>query len=112
MTNEETIKMALKRNLPIQPIVFSNCYFMNKEKHLFEPGVYTIIFDHTMFFITTFSLILSGRIIISVMPIIETDGLVSSDVSNFSGDVSTKIRAEYDSISKITEMSDYQTPYP
>lgn len=39
MTNEETIAMALKKKLPIQPIVFSNCYFINKEKSLFEPGM-------------------------------------------------------------------------
>lgn len=40
MTNEETIKMAFKKKLPVQPIVFSNCYFINKKKHMFEPGVY------------------------------------------------------------------------
>ncbi|XP_027842579.2 uncharacterized protein LOC114123711 [Aphis gossypii] len=58
MTNEETIKMALQKKLPVQPIVFSNCYFINKEKHMFEPG----------------------RVIISVMPIIETDGLLPNDI--------------------------------
>ncbi|VVC24302.1 Hypothetical protein CINCED_3A003734 [Cinara cedri] len=89
MSNEETIKMALKKKLPIQPIVYSKCYFINKEKHLFEPG----------------------RTIISVMPIIETDGLLESDVSEFSNEISTRIRAEYDCISKITELRDYQTPY-
>ncbi|XP_025204428.1 uncharacterized protein LOC112601175 [Melanaphis sacchari] len=88
MTNEETIKMALKKKLPVQPIVFSNCYFINKEKHMFEPG----------------------RVIISVMPIIETDGLSANDISNFSDEVCSKIRTEYDSISKITQLGDYQTP--
>jgi len=38
MSNEETIEMALKKKLPVQPIVFSNCYFISKEKRLFEPG--------------------------------------------------------------------------
>lgn len=112
MTNEETIKMALKKNLPIQPIVFSNCYFINKDKYLFEPGMYSIIFYYALFLITTYSLMLSGRVIISVMPIIETDGLMASDISNFSDEISNKIRAEYDCISKITERSDYQTPCP
>ncbi|CAH1720424.1 unnamed protein product [Aphis gossypii] len=88
MTNEETIKMALQKKLPVQPIVFSNCYFINKEKHMFEPG----------------------RVIISVMPIIETDGLLPNDIPNFSDKVYSKIRAEYDSISKITQLGDYQTP--
>ncbi|XP_060865943.1 uncharacterized protein LOC132941789 [Metopolophium dirhodum] len=88
MTNEETIKMALKKKLPVQPIVFSNNYFINKEKHMFEPG----------------------RVIISVMPIIETDGLLANDIPNFSDEVNSKIRAEYDSISKITQLGDYQTP--
>lgn len=88
MTNEETIKMALQKKLPVQPIVFSNCYFINKEKHMFEPG----------------------RVIISVMPIIETDGLLPNDIPNFSDKVYSIIRAEYDSISKITQLGDYQTP--
>ncbi|XP_026811787.1 uncharacterized protein LOC113552941 [Rhopalosiphum maidis] len=88
MTNEETIKMAFKKKLPVQPIVFSNCYFINKKKHMFEPG----------------------RVIISVMPIIETDGLLANDIPNFSDEVCSKIRAEYDSISKITQLGDYQTP--
>lgn len=39
MTIKETIKMAVKKKLPVQPIVFSECYFINKAKHLFEPGV-------------------------------------------------------------------------
>lgn len=43
MTNEETIKMAFKKKLPVQPIVFSNNYFINKEKHMFEPGVYIVL---------------------------------------------------------------------
>lgn len=43
MTTKETIKMALKKKLPVQPIVFSKCYFINKAKHLFEPGVYMIL---------------------------------------------------------------------
>lgn len=88
MTTEETIKMAFKKKLPVQPIVFSNNYFINKEKHMFEPG----------------------RVIISVMPIIETDGLLPNDIPNFSNEVYSKIRAEYDSISKITQLGDYQTP--
>lgn len=46
------------------------------------------------------------------MPIIETDGLIDSNISNFSDEISTKIRMEYDSISKITKLSDYQTPCP
>lgn len=45
MTNEETIKMALQKKLPVQPIVFSNCYFINKEKHMFEPGAYIIVLE-------------------------------------------------------------------
>lgn len=44
------------------------------------------------------------------MPIIETDGLLASDITTFSDEISTKIRTEYDSISKIIELSDYQTP--
>lgn len=44
------------------------------------------------------------------MPIIETDDLLSNDIVKFSEEISTKIRAEYDNISKITELSDYQTP--
>lgn len=88
MTNEEIIKMALKKKLPVQPIVFSNSYFINKEKHMFEPG----------------------RVIISVMPIIETDGLLTNDIPNFNDEVYSKIRAEYDSISKVTQLGDYQTP--
>lgn len=52
MTNEETIKMALKKKLPVQPIIYSKRYFINKKKHLFEPGVYlTLLFIllYTMF---------------------------------------------------------------
>lgn len=45
------------------------------------------------------------------MPILETDGLSESDIPVFGDEISTKMRAEYDSISKITELSDYQTPY-
>jgi len=44
------------------------------------------------------------------MPIIETDGLLANDIPNFSDEVNSKIRAEYDSISKITQLGDYQTP--
>lgn len=44
------------------------------------------------------------------MPIIETDDLLSNDVVKLSDEISTKIRAEYDNISKLTELSDYQTP--
>lgn len=51
-----------------------------------------------------------GRVIISVMPIVETDGLLTSDVPDFCAEMSTKIRTEYNNISKITELSDYQTP--
>lgn len=49
MTNEETIKMALKKKLPVQPFVYSKRYFINKEKHLFEPGVYILLL-HILFF--------------------------------------------------------------
>lgn len=56
-------------------------------------------------------LIITGRSIISVMPILETDGLSENDVPVFSNEISTKMLAEYDSISKITELSDYQTPF-
>lgn len=44
------------------------------------------------------------------MPIIETDGLLASDITTFSDKLSTKIQAEYDSISMLTKLSDYQTP--
>lgn len=40
MTNEETVKMALQKKLPVQPIVFSDHYFIDKKKRLFEPGAY------------------------------------------------------------------------
>lgn len=52
-----------------------------------------------------------GRVIISVMPLIETDGLLANDIPKFSDEISTKICAEYDKISKITELCDYQTPH-
>lgn len=45
------------------------------------------------------------------MPIIETDGLFANDVPKLSNEISTKISSEYDKISKITELNDYQTPY-
>jgi len=116
MTNEETIKMAFQKKLPVQPIVFSNFYFMNKEKHMFEPGVYNIVLTLLQYamLLTGFDfigiLIISGRVIISVMPIIDTDGLLANDIPKFSDKVYSKIRAEYDSISKITQLGDYQTP--
>lgn len=44
------------------------------------------------------------------MPLIETDDLPANDVPEFSKKISNQIRSEYDSISKITELSDYQTP--
>lgn len=44
------------------------------------------------------------------MPLIETDGLSANDILKFSKKISDQIRTEYDSISKITELSDYQTP--
>lgn len=45
-----------------------------------------------------------------MLPIIETDGLLENDIPKFSEKISTQIRAEYDSISRITELGDYQTP--
>lgn len=45
------------------------------------------------------------------MPLIETDGLLACDITKFNDELSSKIRAEYDSINKITELSDYQTPF-
>lgn len=45
------------------------------------------------------------------MPIIETDSLLEKDIPEFSNEISMRIRAEYDSISKITKLSDYQTPH-
>jgi len=44
------------------------------------------------------------------MPIIETDGLLTNDIATFSDEISKKIHTEYDNISKIIELSDYQTP--
>lgn len=45
------------------------------------------------------------------MPIIETDGLFGNDIAKLSNEITTKIRTEYDNISKITQLNDYQTPY-
>lgn len=110
MTNEETIKMAVKKKLPVQPIVFSKFYFINKEKHFFEPGMYRIFTFYLIYFELYLMSFISGRVIISVMPILETDGLMANDLVKFSDEISTKIRAEYDCISKLTELRDYQTP--
>lgn len=44
------------------------------------------------------------------MPIIETDDLLAKDIPNFTDEVNSIISAEYDSISKTTQLGDYQTP--
>ncbi|XP_050442362.1 uncharacterized protein LOC126846683 [Adelges cooleyi] len=89
MTCEDTIRIAVKKKLPIQPIVFSKHYFLNKEKHLFE----------------------AGRIIISVMPLIETNSFSTNNLPGQSLELLNKMNTEFDCISKITELSDYQTPF-
>ncbi|XP_050536949.1 uncharacterized protein LOC126903051 isoform X2 [Daktulosphaira vitifoliae] len=51
-----------------------------------------------------------GRVIISVMPLFNTKSLSPKNILKHSLELSSKMSAEFDCISKITEISDYQTP--
>lgn len=73
-------------------------------------GIITYILCTMFFNYSHWHTTVSGRIIISVMPTIETESLLTGDINKFVSELSIKINSEYDSISKITKLSDYQTP--
>lgn len=73
--------LAIKERLPIVPIVFSNYYFLDEERKIFDPGKFSFVTKISKEYFHCSVLSILGHITIEALPPINTEKMSTDDVS-------------------------------